>query len=67
MKSQTIFIFSVFLLLASCEKHERRNGEKEKSGWVEKVVTTDNGPMKKEKSPVISMKLKFLRLSMLKL
>jgi len=46
MKSQTIFIFSVFLLLASCEKHERRNGEKEKSGWVEKVVTTDNGPMK---------------------
>lgn len=46
MKSQTIFIFSAFLLLASCDKHERRNGDKEKSNWVEKVVTTDNGPMK---------------------
>jgi hypothetical protein len=46
MKSQTIFIFSAFLLLASCDKHERRNGDNEKSSWVEKVVTTDNGPMK---------------------
>ncbi len=46
MRSQTIFIFSAFLLLASCDKHERRNGDKEKSSWVEKVVTTDNGPMK---------------------
>jgi len=46
MRSQTIFIFSAFLLLASCDKHERRNGEKEKSGWVEKVITEDNGPLK---------------------
>lgn len=46
MRSQTIFIFSAFLLLASCDKQERRNGEREKSSWVEKVVTTDNGPMK---------------------
>ncbi|WEK69402.1 MAG: DUF2807 domain-containing protein [Candidatus Chryseobacterium colombiense] len=46
MRSQTIFIFSAFLLLASCDKQERRNGEREKSNWVEKVVTTDNGPMK---------------------
>lgn len=48
MRSQTIFIFSAFLLLASCEKHDRRNGEKEKSNWVEKVVTTDNGPVKQK-------------------
>ncbi len=48
MRSQTIFIFSAFLLLASCEKHERRNGEKEKNNWVEKVITTDNGPMKQK-------------------
>jgi hypothetical protein len=46
MRSQTIFIFSAFLLLASCDKHERRNEEKEKSGWVEKVITEDNGPLK---------------------
>lgn len=48
MRSQTIFIFSALLLLASCEKHERRNGEKEKSNWVEKVVTTDNGPIQQK-------------------
>ncbi|UMQ41085.1 DUF2807 domain-containing protein [Chryseobacterium sp. Y16C] len=48
MRSQTIFIFSAFLLLASCGKHDRRNGEQEKSGWVEKVITKDNGPIKQK-------------------
>ncbi|MDQ1163471.1 hypothetical protein QE422_003839 [Chryseobacterium sp. SORGH_AS 447] len=46
MKSQTIFIFSAFLLLASCEKHDRNSRENEKSNWVEKVVSKDNGPMR---------------------
>lgn len=49
MKSQTLFIFSAFALLASCEKHDRRNhdgnNENGKSSWVEKVVTKDNGPI----------------------
>lgn len=48
MRSQTIFIFSAFLLLASCGKHDRRHGEKENSNWVEKVVTADNGPVKQK-------------------
>ncbi|MFZ4931307.1 GIN domain-containing protein [Chryseobacterium sp. Mn2064] len=44
MKKRTLFILSAFVILASCnDKHERRN--EEKSSWVEKVVTTDNGPM----------------------
>ncbi|SIQ41712.1 Putative auto-transporter adhesin, head GIN domain [Chryseobacterium sp. RU37D] len=50
MKSQTIFIFSAFILLASCEKNERRNHDNGKSNWVEKVVTKDNGPMRQKES-----------------
>lgn len=46
MKSQSIFILSAFVLLASCEKHDRQNHENGKSSWVEKVVTKDNGPVK---------------------
>ena len=46
MKSQTIFIFSAFLLLSSCGKHDRKNSEHEKNNWVEKVVSKDNGPMR---------------------
>ncbi len=46
MKSQTIFILSAFLMLASCEKHDRKDSEHEKSNWVEKVVSKDNGPMR---------------------
>jgi hypothetical protein len=46
MKSQTLFIFSAFALLASCEKHDRRNGENGKSNWVEKVTNTEHGPSK---------------------
>ena len=45
MKSQTLFIFSAFALLASCEKHDRHNGGNGKSSWVEKVVTKDDGPI----------------------
>ena len=49
MKSTTLFIFSAFLLVTSCnEKHEKRhnNDNNEKNNWVEKVVTKDNGPVK---------------------
>jgi hypothetical protein len=48
MKSQTIFIFSAFVLLTSCEKNERRNHDNEKNNWVEKVVDKDHGPMKQK-------------------
>ncbi|MDH6252260.1 hypothetical protein M2347_001987 [Chryseobacterium sp. H1D6B] len=46
MKSTTLFIFSAFVLLASCnEKHERRNKD---GGWVSKVTSTDNGAVKQK-------------------
>ncbi|WP_415325516.1 head GIN domain-containing protein [Chryseobacterium sp. MMS23-Vi53] len=50
MKSTTIFMFSAFVLLASCnEKHERRhNDDNEENTWVEKVVTKDNGPVREK-------------------
>jgi hypothetical protein len=48
MKSQTIFIFSAFVLLASCDKQERRNHNNEKNNWVEKVVDKDSGPMRQK-------------------
>ncbi|KQT25689.1 hypothetical protein ASG22_02965 [Chryseobacterium sp. Leaf405] len=45
MKSTTIFIFSAFALLASCDgKHDNRN----KDNWVDKVVSKDNGPLKQK-------------------
>ncbi|BAP29868.1 uncharacterized protein CHSO_0831 [Chryseobacterium sp. StRB126] len=44
MKKRTLFIFSALVVLASCnERHEKKN--KEKSGWVEKVVNKDSGPI----------------------
>ncbi|AZB24725.1 MULTISPECIES: GIN domain-containing protein [Chryseobacterium] len=44
MKKKTLFIFSALVLLASCnERHEKRN--KEKSGWVEKVINKETGPI----------------------
>ncbi|REC48653.1 GIN domain-containing protein [Chryseobacterium pennipullorum] len=44
MKTKSLFIFSALVVLASCnEKHEKRN--REKSNWVEKVVTNDSGPL----------------------
>jgi hypothetical protein len=49
MKSQTLFIFSAFLLLASCEKHDRRNNENGKNNWVEKVVSNDDGGPSRQK------------------
>ncbi|WP_294318393.1 head GIN domain-containing protein [uncultured Chryseobacterium sp.] len=48
MKPQTIFILSAFLMLASCEKHDRNNRGQEKNNWVEKVVSKDNGPMREK-------------------
>jgi hypothetical protein len=44
MKSTTIFIFSAFVLLASCEGKHDKKGE----NWVEKVVNTDKGPIKQK-------------------
>lgn len=43
MKSTTIFIFSAFVLLSSCnDKHERN--KEDKSNWVDKVTNKDHGP-----------------------
>lgn len=43
MKKRTLFIFSALVVLASCnERHEKKN--REKSGWVEKVVSNETGP-----------------------
>ncbi|WP_449400416.1 hypothetical protein [Chryseobacterium wanjuense] len=43
MKSQSLFIFSAFLLLASCnEKHDRKYNDNKDSNWVDKVVNTDH-------------------------
>lgn len=47
MKKTTLFIFSAFVVLASCNgKHE--NKDREKSDWVSKVVDNEHGP-KREK------------------
>lgn len=44
MKSTTIFIFSAFVLLASCEgKHDKKG-----NNWVDKVVNTDKVPTKQK-------------------
>lgn len=48
MKTRTLFIFSALVALASCnDKHENRNrdGEGDRSSWVEKVVTKESGPI----------------------
>lgn len=47
MKSTTIFIFSAFILLSSCnDKHERNSNDRsnDKSNWVDKVTNKDHGP-----------------------
>lgn len=47
MKKKTLFIFSALVVLASCnEKHEKKN--KEKNGWVEKVINTESGPIQEK-------------------
>ncbi|MGU3373310.1 GIN domain-containing protein [Chryseobacterium sp. M5A1_1a] len=47
MKKKTLFILSAFVVLASCnEKHDRNN--KEKSGWVEKVINKESGPIQEK-------------------
>lgn len=47
MKSTKLFIFSAFIILASCdgrkEKHENSDGD-----WVKKVVSTDHGPVREK-------------------
>lgn len=49
MKSQSLFIFSAFLLLASCnEKHDRKYNDNKDSNWVDKVVDTDHGPVRQK-------------------
>lgn len=47
MKSTTIFIFSAFVVLSSCnDKHERN--DRDKSGWIDKVTNKDNGSVKEK-------------------
>lgn len=47
MKKTTLFIFSVLVVLVSCnEKHERKN--REKDGWVEKVINKESGPVQQK-------------------
>ncbi|WP_412850396.1 GIN domain-containing protein [Chryseobacterium sp. PMSZPI] len=47
MKTRTLFIFSVLVVLASCnERHEKKN--KEKNGWVEKVINKESGPIQQK-------------------
>lgn len=49
MKSTKNFIFSAFVLLASCDgRKEKRHDSNEKGNWVEKVVSTDHGPVKQK-------------------
>jgi Putative auto-transporter adhesin, head GIN domain len=49
MKSTKLFIFSAFVLLASCDgSKEKRHDSNEKGNWVEKVVSTDHGPVKQK-------------------
>ncbi|MCS4305228.1 GIN domain-containing protein [Chryseobacterium sp. BIGb0232] len=44
MKKRTLFIFSVLVVLVSCnERHEKKN--KENNGWVEKVINKETGPI----------------------
>ncbi|NIF07022.1 DUF2807 domain-containing protein [Chryseobacterium sp. Tr-659] len=46
MKTRSLFIFSALVALTSCnDKHERRERERERSNWVEKVVNSDNSPI----------------------
>ncbi|SFZ96162.1 Putative auto-transporter adhesin, head GIN domain [Chryseobacterium limigenitum] len=47
MKSTTIFIFSAFVLLSSCNDKHERNRE-DKSNWVDKVTNKDHGPGKEK-------------------
>ncbi|WP_261509839.1 head GIN domain-containing protein [Chryseobacterium paludis] len=47
MKKTTLFIFSAFVVLASCnEKHDRKY--KEKSDWVSTVTDKDHGPTREK-------------------
>lgn len=49
MKSTKLFIFSAFVILASCDgRKEKRHDSNEKGNWVEKVVSTDHGPVKQK-------------------
>jgi hypothetical protein len=47
MKSTKIFIFSAFVLLASCDgrREKKQDGGEE---WVKKVVNTDHGPVREK-------------------
>lgn len=47
MKKTTLFIFSALVVLASCnERHEKKN--REKDGWVEKVINKESGPVQQK-------------------
>ncbi|REC73914.1 DUF2807 domain-containing protein [Chryseobacterium elymi] len=53
MKSTSLFIWSAFALITSCnEKHDRRNNKNNDrnngNGWVDKVIDKDSGPVKEK-------------------
>ncbi|MBB6372208.1 head GIN domain-containing protein [Chryseobacterium shigense] len=51
MKSTTLFIFSAFALITSCnENHNRRNNENNNShsDWADKVIDKESGPVKEK-------------------
>lgn len=49
MKSTQLFILAACAALASCEgKYDRRNGNDDKSNWVEKVAEQDHGSMRQK-------------------
>jgi len=49
MKSTKLFIFSAFVLLASCDgRKDKRHGDNEGESWVKDVVSTDHGPVKQK-------------------
>jgi len=49
MKSTKLFIFSAFALLASCDgRKEKKHGNNAEGNWVEKVVSTDHGPIQQK-------------------
>ncbi len=47
MKSTKLFIFSAFVLLASCDGRREKKQDAE-GDWVDKVVNTDHGPVREK-------------------
>ncbi|SEN09116.1 Putative auto-transporter adhesin, head GIN domain [Chryseobacterium taichungense] len=49
MKSTKLFIFSAFVLLASCDgRKDKKHGDNGDGSWVKDVVSTDHGPIQQK-------------------